>query len=150
MINYQIVPMDKQHIPTLAALESQSFSHPWTAQQLEEGLYQDHLSFLVAEGEEIYGYAGLTVVLDEGYINNVAVFPQYHRQGIATAMLEVFCRFAQAHLAFLSLEVRPSNAPALTLYQSLGFVEQGRRKDYYQDPVEDALILTKFFREVDS
>lgn len=146
-MNYHIVPLDKSHIPQVAELEKISFSHPWTKEQLEETLYQDHSSYLVAEGEEVLGYAGLSVVLDEGYINNIAVFPTYQNQGIAKELLAVFCRFAQENLAFLTLEVRPSNAPALALYQGCGFVEEGVRKNYYDDPVEDALILTKRFRE---
>ena len=83
---------------------------------------------------------------DEGYITNVAVFPEYRRQGIAAQILQVFLQFAAAnHLAFLTLEVRPSNAAAIALYQGFGFEEVGRRKNYYDLPKEDALILTKYF-----
>ena len=87
------------------------------------------------------------VVLDEGYIDNVAVRPECRRQGIGDRLLEVFCRFGQAHLAFLTLEVRPSNAAAVALYEKHGFQEAGRRKDYYTDPTEDALLLTRTFSQ---
>lgn len=114
---------------------------------LEEELFNPTASFIVAEGAEgeVLGYAGLHVVLDEGYIDNVAVRPSCRRQGIGDRLLDVFCRFGQAHLAFLTLEVRPSNKAAVALYCKHGFQEAGRRKDYYQDPTEDALLLTRTF-----
>lgn len=148
-MKYNIVPMDQNHIESLVELERLSFSHPWTETQLRDSLYMDNASFLVAEGEEgkVLGYAGLTVVLDEGYINNIAVFPKYHKQGVGGQILDVYCRFAMANLAFLTLEVRQSNEAALALYQKFGFVEEGLRKDYYDSPTEDALILTRRFRE---
>ena len=92
------------------------------------------------------GYAGLHVVLDEGYIDNVAVRPNCRKQGIADRLLDVFCRFGQEHLAFLTLEVRPSNSAAVALYEKHGFQDAGRRKNYYEAPQEDALLLTKEFR----
>ena len=143
-----IVPMNRAHIPTLAALERQCFSVPWTAAMLEEELFNDTASFLVAEDEEeqVLGYAGLYVVLDEGYIGNVAVSSPWRRQGLARRLVEVYCRFAAEHLAFLSLEVRESNLAAIALYESLGFQEEGRRKNYYREPVEDAIIMTRHFR----
>ena len=116
---------------------------------LAEELENQCAAFLVAEDSvsgRVLGYAGLMVVDDEGYITNVAVFPEYRRQGIAAQILQVFLQFAAAnHLAFLTLEVRPSNAAAIALYQGFGFEEVGRRKNYYDLPKEDALILTKYF-----
>ncbi len=149
-MKYQILPLHRGHIPAVALLEQESFSQPWTEGQLEEVLFQDHCSFLVAEGEggEVLGYASVTVVLDEGNINNIAVAKSVQRQGIGRELLEVFLRFAQEHLAFLTLEVRAGNQAALALYHSAGFVEEGRRAAYYQEPVEDALLLTRRFREV--
>ena len=97
-------------------------------------------SFIVAEDGEgnVLGYAGLHAILDEGYIDNVAVEPDARRHGVASALLDVFCRFGQAHLSFLTLEVRASNAPAIALYEKLGFREVGRRKNYYRAEHEDA------------
>ena len=144
-MNYQVVPMDRGHIPAIAALERACFSRPWSEGALEEELYNDTACFLVAEGEDgsVLGYAGLHVILDEGYIDNVAVDPAYRRQGVADALLDVFCRFGAEKLAFLTLEVRASNAPAIALYEKHGFYTVGRRKDYYDDPKEDALLLTR-------
>ena len=108
----KLVPMDRSHLAGVAALEKLCFAVPWTEAMLAEELYNPAASFIVAEGPagQVLGYAGLHVVLDEGYIDNVAVRPECRRQGIGDRLLEVFCRFGQAHLAFLTLEVRPSTA----------------------------------------
>ena len=147
-MEYQLVPMDRSHLAGVAALERLCFAVPWNEAMLEEELYNDTASFIVAQADdgEVLGYAGLHVILDEGYIDNVAVRPEYRRQGIADRLLDVFCRFGQAHLAFLTLEVRPSNTAAVALYEKHGFHEAGRRKNYYTDPVEDAILLTREFQ----
>lgn len=90
------------------------------------------------------------MVLDEGYINNVAVAAPYRRQGVAGQLLNAFLRFGQAKLAFLTLEVRASNASAIALYEKLGFQQAGLRRNYYDDPTEDGLIMTlEFDHEID-
>ena len=144
---YEIVPMDRSHIPQIAALEKTCFSTPWTEQMLEDALFDPQASFVVAEDEEgaILGYAGLHVILDEGYIDNVAVEPDARRHGVASALLDVFCRFGAANLAFLTLEVRASNNAAIGLYEKHGFQRAGLRPGYYQKPREDAIIMTKEF-----
>ena len=114
---------------------------------LAEELDNECAAFLVAEDpvtKEVVGYAGLLVMADEGYITNVAVFPEYRRRGVAGQIIQVFDNFARGNrLAFLTLEVRPSNAAAIALYKGFGFEEVGRRRNYYDLPKEDALILTK-------
>ena len=116
---------------------------------LAEELENQCAAFLVAEDADsgaVLGYAGLLVVAGEGYITNVAVFPEYRRSGIAAKILEVYLNFAEANqLAFVTLEVRPTNTAAIALYQRYGFEEVGRRKNYYDLPKEDALILTRYF-----
>ena len=95
------------------------------------------------EEKKLYG---LQAVLDEGYITNVAVRPDCRKQGVAGKLLQVFLDFAEGnHLAFLSLEVRASNYDAIALYGSRGFRSGGRRKNYYEHPREDAIIMTKEF-----
>ena len=119
---------------------------------LEEELYNDCAAYLVAEDEteKVVGYAGIQVVLDEGYITNVAVLPEQRRGHIASMLLKVFFDFSLAHdLSFITLEVRPGNAAAIALYEKFGFVEVGRRKNYYEKPKEDALIMTKYFKEAE-
>ena len=145
---YEIVPMDRRHIPQIAALEKECFSMPWNETMLEDALFDPQASFIVAEdGEEgnILGYAGLHAVLDEGYIDNIAVAPDARRHGVASALLDVFCRFGAVNLAFLTLEVRKSNAAAIGLYEKFGFQRAGLRPGYYQHPREDAVIMTREF-----
>lgn len=146
-MEFQLQPMDRSHLAAVADIERACFSHPWSESMLAEALYDDAASFIVAVGEQgaVLGYAGLHVVLDEGYIDNVAVAPPYRRMGVADALLSAFVRFGEAHLAFLTLEVRPSNTAAIALYEKRGFVQAGRRKGYYTDPREDALLLTRTF-----
>ena len=146
-MEYNIVPMDRSHIEQIAALERECFSTPWSEAMLTEVLFDSQASFIVAESEEggVLGYAGLQVVLDEGYIDNIAVEPNARRHGVADELLDVFCRFGEANLAFLTLEVRASNAPARALYHSLGFEEISVRRDYYDRPREDAVIMRRLF-----
>lgn len=144
---YEIVPMDRSHIDQIAALERECFSTPWSETMLSDALFDPQASFIVAEDEEgnILGYAGLHVILDEGYIDNVAVERDARRHGVASALLDVFCRFGAAKLAFLTLEVRASNAPAIALYEKYGFQRAGLRPKYYDKPREDAVIMTREF-----
>lgn len=147
-MNVTIMPMTYEHIPEVAELERLCFADPWSERLLREQLENESAAALVALGEKgtLLGYASLSVVLDEGYIANVAVRPEYRRQGVARELLGVFRRFAQgSHLAFLTLEVRASNAAAIALYESEGYREAGRRRNYYRHPAEDAIIMTLEF-----
>ncbi len=151
MKQVKIVPMAAEHLDRLEQLERMCFSRPWSKKMLAEELDNQCAAFLVAvepKTEKAVGYAGLLVVADEGYITNVAVDPSCRRQGVAAQLLQVFDNFAKGnHLAFLTLEVRPSNAAAIALYEGFGFREVGRRRNYYDLPKEDALILTKYYTE---
>ena len=141
----QIVPMNGDHLDEVAELERVCFPDPWSRNMLKEELENDLAAFLVAlDGQgAVAGYAGLQVVLNEGYILNVAVRPDCRRQGVAGQLLQVFLDFAKGNqLAFLTLEVRASNYPAIALYGSRGFRGVGRRKNYYEHPKEDAVIMT--------
>ena len=147
-LHVRIGPMTADHLDEVAELERICFSAPWSRNMLAEELDNALSAFLVAldESGKVVGYAGLQVVLDEGYITNVAVRPECRRQGIAGKLLQVFLDFAQGnHLAFLTLEVRASNYDAIALYGSRGFRSVGRRKNYYEHPKEDAIIMTKEF-----
>lgn len=147
-MTYDIVPMTSEHLDQVADIERLCFSDPWSRRMLSEHLENECAATLVAQGAEgtVLGYAGLLVVLDEGYITNVAVRPEYRRQGIASELLEVFRRFGEGnHMAFLTLEVRASNTAARALYQKHGYAEVGCRKNYYEHPKEDAIIMTLEF-----
>ena len=147
-MHVRIVPMNADHLDEVAELERICFSTPWSRNMLAEELDNALSAFLVALDDvgRVVGYAGLQVVLDEGYITNVAVRPECRRNGIAAKLLQVFLDFAQANrLSFLTLEVRASNYGAIALYGERGFRSVGRRKNYYEHPKEDAIIMTKEF-----
>lgn len=129
-----------EHIKALAALEKECFSDPWPEDMI--GRMAD--KFAVAlEGDALMGYIVLSTVLDEGNIDNVAVSPAYRRRGAADALVaDVISRSRDMGLAFLMLEVRAGNEPAIALYRKHGFREVGRRKNYYEKPREDAILMT--------
>ena len=144
----RIVPMTADHLDEVAELERICFSAPWSRNMLAEELGNALSAFLVALDDEgkVAGYAGVQVILDEGYITNVAVRPEYRRRGVAAQLLEVFIAFAEGNrLAFLTLEVRASNQAAIVLYGRHGFRSAGRRRNYYEHPREDAIIMTREF-----
>ena len=131
-------------LPQIQKIEQRSFSVPWTEQMLRLQLSPDSHVFLTAETEEgVIGYIGMMYVLDEGYISNVAVHPDFRRRGVADALLDALEERARTlRLSFLTLEVRQSNAPAVALYEKHGYRIVGRRKNYYEKPAEDALLMT--------
>ena len=147
-MTYTIALMTYDDVPQVAAIERQCFPDPWSERMLREHLDNQCAAALVARGEDgtILGYGGLLVAADEGYITNIAVRPEYRRQGIAADILGVFENFARGNrLAFLTLEVRSSNAAARSLYEKLGYVQAGVRRNYYEHPREDAIIMTREF-----
>lgn len=140
MQNLNIRAMTEQDISAVAMLERENFSNPWTHEMLLEELALSCAQYFVAEVDgSVIGYAGMQIILDEGYVTNIAVSNAFRRKGVASALIT---RLLEAPLSFLSLEVRKSNAPAIALYQKFGFTECGLRRNYYTNPTEDALILT--------
>ena len=144
-MSFRIVPMTAAHLPQAAALEKVCFpADPWSEELFRTALGRPHTVLLLAEGEDgtVLGYAVLSAVLDEGNLDNIAVAPHCRRQGVADALLSALAKFGRASLSVLLLEVRVSNLPAIALYEKHGFVPVGRRKDYYETPKEDALLMT--------
>lgn len=141
---FTLLPAQQQDIPAIAVLEQECFSHPWSEASLTACLQNGRSVLLTAkEGDTLLGYLGMEYVLDEGSITNVAVFPAYRRRGIAAALLEALLQKArELALATVTLEVRAGNSPAIALYQKYGFLPVGRRKNYYNDPTEDAILMT--------
>jgi ribosomal-protein-alanine N-acetyltransferase len=140
--------MNTSHIPQVEEIERACFPDPWSKKLLEDLLAEEHALTLAAVAGDgaVLGYVSLSWVLDEGYINNVAVRPDCRRMGIATALLEALRRQgAEKGLSFLTLEVRESNRGARALYAGLGFAEAGQRRGYYLHPKEDAIIMTLEF-----
>ena len=134
------VPAD---VPGIAALERECFSLPWSEAIVASQLTGAGKIMLAAEIEgELAGYIGLQYVLDEGYISNVCTAPEHRRRGVASALIdEMISRARALGLSFLSLEVRVSNDPAISLYAGKGFVSVGVRPKYYEKPTEDAMIM---------
>ncbi len=146
-MDYRITEAEKRHVPQLEEIEQQCFSMPWTAQQLEAQLPDDRHVFIIAEDEgRVLGYVGMMYVLDEGYISNVAVRSDCRRLGIADALISALERESELRkLSFATLEVRAGNEPAISLYSKHGFVPVGLRRNYYEKPTEDAILMTKYF-----
>ena len=139
-MDIKIVPMMQDDVPQVAALEAACFSDPWSAQILSNELQNELSLWLVAkDGDTVLGYVGSQSVLDEADMMNLAVRETVRRQGIARLLVLSLCR--QLHekgVMSLTLEVRDSNEPAIRLYSSLGFLQVGRRPNYYFHPKEDA------------
>ena len=144
-----ITPMLSCHVPAVAALEQASFSTPWSEKSIGEELHNEWAIWYVAlEGETLLGYIGTQFGLDGGDIMTIATNPEIRSRGLGQRLVETILEiFREKDLGYLTLEVRPSNAPALRLYEKLGFQEVGRRKKYYREPTEDALLLTLFLKE---
>lgn len=141
--------MGERHLNAVAALETVCFASPWTREGLAEELSNPQAHFLVAEADgETAGYIGVQEICGEGYVTNVAVLPEYRRQGIGERLVREAVRGAETRgCSFLSLEVRVGNETAIRLYERLGFRAQGRRKNFYRDPTEDAYIYTILLKE---
>ena len=140
-----IETMNIAHVAQIAELEKLCFSDPWSEKSVASELNNPLALWLTAvEGERVTGYIGSQTVMDETDMMNVAVHPDFRRRGIAEALVnELVARLKSRESRSLTLEVRASNLSAITLYEKLGFSQIGRRKNYYRNPREDALILRK-------
>ena len=140
-----IEKMNSSHVAQIAQLEKICFSDPWSEKSVASELDNKLAFWLVAaEGDTVAGYIGSQTVIDETDMMNLAVHPDFRRQGIAEALVNTLVEnLKKMGSRCLTLEVRASNAPAIALYEKLGFAEIGRRKNYYRNPREDALILRK-------
>ena len=137
--------MKAHHVPQVAALEKLCFADPWSEMSIASELGNIWSYWLVAvDGDQVVGYIGSQSSYDETDVMNVAVHPDWRRRGIAESLIENLIRELKNRGSHaLLLEVRASNAPAIALYEKLGFVQVGCRKNYYRNPKEDALILRK-------
>ena len=147
-MSFRIVPMTAGQLFLVAALEKECFpTDPWSPEIFMAALDNPNTAILLAQNEDgaILGYTVLSVVLDEGNLDNIAVAPAHRRRGVADALLSALAGFGRDNLSALMLEVRSSNAPAIALYEKHGFVPVGRRKNYYESPREDAILMTLEF-----
>ena len=137
--------LNKEHINKLVELEKLCFSSPWTKQMFLGDLESEQTCYFGAfDNETLVGYAGMWTTIDDGQITNVAVHPEYRRKGIGKALvLNLISECKIKNLLSVTLEVRESNINAILLYDKLGFLRVGMRKNYYKNPNENALLMTK-------
>lgn len=148
-MNYEILDANEQLLVQIEKIEQSCFSCPWTLEQLRGQLKDERHEFIAAvdNSGKVLGYVGMMYVLDEGYISNVAVAGECRRQGLADALISALLdRAGRLELAFVTLEVRCGNAAAIALYTKHGFLPVGRRKNYYDLPKEDAILMTCFLK----
>ena len=141
----KIIPMTDAHVDAVADLEAICFADPWSVNSVASELTNPLSCWLVAlEADTVVGYIGSQTVMGETDMMNVAVHPDHRRKGVAVSLIHALVqKLKECESHCLTLEVRASNAPAIALYEKLGFTEAGRRRNYYRNPKEDALILRK-------
>lgn len=140
-----IAKMKESHVPQIAQLEKLCFNDPWSENSIASELDNKLSLWLVAlENDRVIGYVGSQTVLGETDMMNIAVHPDYRKKGIGSALIVgLIGALEKKGSHSLMLEVRASNASAISVYHKLGFVEVGLRRNYYRNPKEDALILRK-------
>ncbi len=144
MADYIIRRMTAEDVPEVCGIESRTFAQPWSEQSFLSEMNENKCArYMVAVLDgHIAGYAGAWCIFEEGHITNIAVDAPYRGRGLGRALTEALMQYAaNLGVQYLTLEVRRSNAVAQSLYKSLGFVELGVRKRYYEDNGEDALLM---------
>jgi len=136
-----------KHLDQVVAIERASFPTPWSKNaflyEINNNEFAHYLTALTTDGR-VAGYAGIWIILDEAHLTNVAVHENFRRRGLGLELVQRMIVWAVALGAVrMTLEVRPSNKPARTLYTALGFEERGIRKNYYSDTGENAIIMWK-------
>ena len=141
----KIRKMESRDVSGIAELEKICFNDPWSENSIASELNNKLSLWMVAiEGDKVVGYVGSQTVLGETDMMNIATHPDYRNRGIATTLIvELIDALEKRGSHSLMLEVRATNEPAISVYKKMGFVEAGRRKNYYRNPKEDALILRK-------
>lgn len=136
--------MSFDDLDEVIAIEEACFSVPWTVNGFFSWLLREDACFFVAcKDGKIAGYCGLILTPPEGDITNICVSEQYRRQGVAVLLMNALTEKAQEHgIDIIHLEVRESNAPARALYEKLGFKQDGLRPRYYEEPKEDAILMS--------
>lgn len=143
-MNITINKMDYSHISELAIIEKECFSTPWSEKALSDEVENSHARFLVAFCDgEISGYIGAHNIVGEVYITNVAVAKKFRRMGVGEKLIKALVDLCEKEGAeFITLEVRESNSPAIKLYEKTGFQKVGSRKNFYENPKENAILMT--------
>ena len=145
MKEIQIRAMEREDVDAVSRLEEETFSMPWSREAFLEMITKEDAAYYVAESDgEIVGGCGVLMAAGEGNITNVAVAEKMRNQGIGTKMVRYLMeKGTQSGLSAYKLEVRVSNAAAIHVYEKLGFCSEGIRPNFYEKPVEDAIIMWK-------
>lgn len=145
----KILPLDNSHIDELHELEKASFSEPWSKMTFIKELENPNAYYIIAQKDGVLvGYAGMWTIFEEGHITNIAVEKQHRGTGIGKMLVKALVEKAKdLNLIGLTLEVRQGNIAAQRLYESFGFYSVGNRKNYYNYPTEDAVIMWNYFQE---
>ncbi|MGP1569469.1 MAG: ribosomal protein S18-alanine N-acetyltransferase [Eubacteriales bacterium] len=145
MERFYLRPADKDDIMNMAALDSACFAIPWSLDSFENELENVNTTYVVVcDGDEIVGFAGFWKIANEGHITRVMISKDYRRQALGKVMLEFLMMLGKdMGVSEYTLEMRRSNEPALKFYEKLGFAVEGIRPKYYQNNMEDALVLWK-------
>ena len=140
----ELLLMKQEHLEGVATLERLCFGEPWSAKALELLLGNGAFAVVCTEGQDVLAYGGMLSVLDEGQVTNIAVHPDHRRCGLGRRVLETMLEEAERRgLMEISLEVRASNHAAISLYEQAGFSAVGRRRSFYKQPTEDALVMLR-------
>lgn len=143
-----ITDLKSEDVEKVAEIEKMCFSKPWSENSFKNALNDSNSKFFVVRlGSDIIGFSGMYIAAGaEGYVYNIAVNPLFRKKGIGTILTKKLINYAKENnLEFLSLEVRKSNNSAISVYEKCGFEKVGTRKNFYESPVEDALIMTFYF-----
>jgi len=143
---FTLHPMNETHVDEVYAIEQESFSQPWSRKSLlDETRRKNAFCFVALDNAgHVAGYTGMWHIVNEGHINNIAVAESHRRQGVGALLISALIVTANLHkMIGLTLEVRVGNRAAMALYHKFGFVVEGYRKNYYQHPNEDAVIMWK-------
>ncbi len=148
--DFAILKLTKEQVPAVARIEAELFSAPWSEKAFADTLGMEHVLFYTASVDSrVAGYCGIYLAADEGEITNVAVAPEYRGRKIAQILLQtVMARAHQKGAQRIFLEVRSRNDPAIGLYQKQGFRTIGTRKNYYQYPQDDALVMMYEYADI--
>lgn len=137
-----VIPLSEEHLSVLAELEILSFSEPWSRESLRILTRDGGFGVVALLDGRAVAYGGMTFVLDEGSITNIATHPDFRGCGIGHLVVRALLAKARERgITSVFLEVRPSNAPALALYRGEGFFDVGVRKNFYRHPTEDAILM---------
>ncbi|ELC8442060.1 ribosomal protein S18-alanine N-acetyltransferase [Clostridium perfringens] len=143
MSSYRIESMNSSHVKGIFEVSKLSLAESWNIESIEKELSNKLAKYLVAlDGNKVIGFVGMWIVFDEGDITNIAVHPDYRKQGVGNLLMDsliALCK--ESNITSLTLEVRESNLPAQNLYKKHKFTEEGVRKNFYDNPKENAIIM---------